>query len=88
MSGRHPNPCRAPGNHPLWPIGGPRALYQMTAHTPPACLLRASDLSHINDLLGGEQRERDGRTIAPDRQLREGKAGVFVEHLTRRNIYR
>ena len=63
----------------------PRAVSDHSTHRTPACLLRASDLSHINDLLGGEQRERDGRTIAPDRQLREGKAGVFVEHLTRRN---
>ena len=81
---------------PVEPLGATRcgrsaapARYIRSQHTPHTrCLLRASDLSHINDLLGGEQRERDGRTIAPDRQLREGKAGVFVEHLTRRNIYR
>lgn len=74
---------------PVEPLGATRcgrsaapARCIRSQHTP-ACYVRASDLSHINDLLGGEQRERDGRTIAPDRQLREGKAGVFVEHLTR-----
>lgn len=43
-------------------------------------------LAHTRDLLGAEARSHDGKLIAPDRQLRDGKGGVYIVDLAKRPL--